>query len=296
MAQTHDTLIAATDFSAPAELAVARAANLARTLGWHLRLMHALGDGDWLARLAQALRGEFSVELARRTAGARLARERERLVGAGVDDVDYEVLEGTLPALLAQLLHEGEHGLVVMGAQGETGLREGLLGSTADRVLRAGALPVLLARRDPERSYRRVALATDFSASSLHAARLGLRLAPDATTYVLHALEVPPDRSLAFASATPETRQAFLREVHDQAFRQLQVFESSLGTGLAPTRAVREGPPAAVLAAFVEEAQIDLVVLGSRPRARWEANLLGSTALFATHRLPCDVLLVPGVA
>ena len=50
------------------------------------------------------------------------------------------------------------------------------------------------------------------------------------------------------------------------------------------------------LAAFVEEVEADLVVLGARPRGRWEANLLGSTALFATGRLGCDVLLVPGPA
>lgn len=296
MTSTPDVLIAATDFSEPAGLATERAATLARGLGWHLRLLHALGDGDWIERMAQGLKGEFSIELARRTAGSRLARERERLFEAGLSDVDYEVLDGTLPALLPQLLHEGERGLVVMGAQGETGLRQGLLGSTADRVLRAGALPVLLARQDGGQAYRRVALATDLGESSLQAAKLGLRLAPGAQVYLLHAIEVPPDRNLAFASASPEGREAFHRDAHDRAFRQLQAFEASLGVSPAPTRAVRKGPPAAVLAAFVEEAQIDLVVLGSRPRARWEANLLGSTALFATHRLPCDVLLVPGVA
>lgn len=296
MANQQDVLIAATDFSGPAGLAVDRAASLARGLDWHVRLLHALGDGDWLERMAQGLKGEFSVELGRRTAGSRLARERERLLDAGVADVDYEVLEGALPGLLPQLLHEGERGIVVMGAQGETGLRQGLLGSTADRVLRAGILPVLLARGEPGPAYRRVVLATDLGESSLQAAKLGLRLAPGAQVYLLHAIEVPPDRNLAFASASPEGREAFHRDAHDRAFRQLQAFEASLGVSPAPTRAVRKGPPAAVLAAFVEEAQIDLVVLGSRPRARWEANLLGSTALFATHRLPCDVLLVPGVA
>ncbi|ODS62174.1 MAG: hypothetical protein ABS41_10880 [Arenimonas sp. SCN 70-307] len=296
MTSASDVLIAATDFSEPAGLATERAAALARGLGWHLRLLHALGDGDWIERMAQGLKGEFSIELARRTAGSRLSRERERLLEAGVADVDYEVLDGTLPALLPQLLHEGERGVVVMGAQGETGLRQGLLGSTADRVLRAGALPVLLARQGGGQAYRRVALATDLGEPSLHAARLGLRLAPGADFHLLHAIEIPPDRNMAFAHARPETREAFHREARELALRRLQVFESALGLAVAPTRAVREGPPAAVLAAFVEEAQIDLVVLGSRPRARWEANLLGSTALFATHRLPCDVLLVPGVA
>ncbi len=295
MAPSPEIIIAATDFSDAAGLALERAAAIARGHRWRLRLLHALGDGDWLERLDQGLRGEFSVELARRAAGSRLARERERLLAAGVADVDYEVIEGTLPSLLPQVLHQGEHGVVVIGAQGETGFRQALLGSTADRVLRSGALPVLLARRDPGLPYRRVVLATDFSDASLRAARLGLALAAGAGFYLLHALELPPDRSLAFANASPETKEAFHHEARERANRQLQAFGARVGEGgVELTRAVREGPPAAVLSAFVEEAEIDLVVLGSRPRARWEANLLGSTALFATNGLPCDVLLVPG--
>lgn len=296
MNQGPGQLLVATDFSEAAGLALGRAAQLAREHGLPMHLVHALGDGDWLDRLARVSQGQFGEEVLRKSAGSRLARLREHCLSLDVAAVDYEVLQGPLHGALGELAQEHPDALLVMGARGSSSVREQLLGSTADRVLRAGVLPVLLVRREPA-PWRRVLLATDFSTASARAAGLGAALAPAASHFLLHACEPVPDRELAAASADAASLEAFHQGLLDQARHQVEAFMAGLPTRPASlTRAVREGPPAAVLAAFVEEAQIDLVVLGSRPRARWEANLLGSTALFATNRLPCDVLLVPGVA
>lgn len=284
---------AGTDFSEEAARALGRAALLAREHGQELHLLHALEEGDWLSRAVRYTHGQFNLELPRKAAGSRLARLREQLLADGVPSVEYEILEGPLHRLLPEIASERDCGVFVMGARGGGSFREELLGSTADRVLRSGALPVLLCRNDAS-PWRRVALATDFSAASLQAARLGLRLAPQASHYLLHACELPLVSDLAFANASAESREAYHREAWEEANRQIAEFAAALGpAGAASTRAPREGPPAAVLSAFVLEAGIDLVVLGARPRARWEANLLGSTALFASNRLGCDVLLVP---
>ena len=289
-----EQLLLGTDFSEASGHALARAIALAREHRLPLQLVHALGDGDWLARLARLTQGQFTEEVLRRSAGSRLARLRDACLKQGVATVDYEVVSGSLARVLPELVQDHGRCLFVMGAQGGGGLRGHLLGSTADRVLRAGVPPVLLARREALR-WRRVLLATDFSPSSAQAAALGAWLAPSADHYLLHANEPALDVELAAASAAPETLRAYHAAAADQANQALEAFQRRLPAPPASlTRAVREGPPAAVLSAFVEEAEIDLVVLGSRPRARWEANLLGSTALFATNRLTCDVLLVPG--
>lgn len=286
-------LYAGTDFSDEAARAVDRAAMLAREHRQELHLLHALEEGDWLSRVVRFTHGQFNTELLRKAAGSRLARLREQLVAGGVSPVDYEIVEGPLHRVLPEVASERDCGVFVMGARGGGSFREELLGSTADRVLRSGALPVLLCRSDV-RPWRRVAFATDFSKASLQAARLGLRLAPEASHYLLHACELPLVSDLAFANASEESRESYHREAWEEANRQIADFAAALGpAGAAITRAPREGPPAAVLSAFVLEAEIDLVVLGARPRARWEANLLGSTALFASNRLGCDVLLVP---
>jgi nucleotide-binding universal stress UspA family protein len=163
-------------------------------------------------------------------------------------------------------------------------------------VLRAGLLPVLMVRGKVEGAYSKVLLATDFSESSRQAAKLGLALSPTAAHYLLHANELPLDRELAFASLSDQALAAFRERARAESASALEAFAGGLGTAARKvTRAIREGSPSRVLEDFVEEAGIDLVVLGARPRARWEANLLGSTALFAVSGLPCDVLLVPGL-
>lgn len=286
-------LYAGTDFSGEAARAVERAALLAHEHKQELHLLHALEEGDWLSRVVRFTHGQFNLELLRKAAGSRLARLREQLVAGGVPQVEYEVVEGPLHRALPEIVHERDCGVFVMGARGGGSFREELLGSTADRVLRSGVLPVLLCRNEVQ-PWRRVALATDFSPASLQAAKLGLRIAPRASHYLLHACELPLVSDLAFANASAESREAYHHEAWEEASGQIAEFATALGpAGAAVTRAPREGPPAAVLSAFVLEAGIDLVVLGARPRARWEANLLGSTALFASNRLGCDVLLVP---
>src|SRR5690606_24614644 len=159
---------------------------------------------------------------------------------------------------------------------------------------RAGAMPGVLVRRAPGRPWSRVVLATDLSSASAHAARTALGLCPEAELFLLHAVDVPLDRDFAFASISAQARESFLHETRVQAANRLELFEQALGAqGRSITRAPREGRPQAVLAAFVAEVSADLVVVGARPRARWEANLLGGTAYHAVNRLGCDVLLVP---
>lgn len=289
-------ILVATDFSEPAGRALAAAVRLALEHRVGVHVVHALDEGDWLARVARLTHGHFNEELLRRAAGSRLARLADQLREAGVAPVETEILARPLHQSLADLVHDHPRSVLAMGDRGEGSLREGLLGSTADRVLRAGACPVLLCRREP-RPWRNIALATDFSPAAAQAARLGLALSPASTFYLLHACELVIDRGLAFANATEQTRLAYEQAAWDDASRQIEAFATGLGPPAAGViRAPRRGPPRAVLSAFVAEADIDLVVLGARARARWEANLLGSTALFASQRLGCDVLLVPGPA
>lgn len=292
---THpSSIIAATDLSQPASYAVRRAALLVTELGARLRLLHSTDEGDWLERWAVGSHAPISRELWRESTVAALAQACDGLSAKYKMPVDAEVVDEPLVTALDRLAQGSELAMVVIGAHGRRGVRESLLGSTADRLLRAGRLPVLLVRNEPRARYARVALGTDFSDASRLAAMLGMALTPGADHYLLHAYRLPLDRDLAFASRSAETLELYRSEVQSEAARDLASFAHALGpAGRGITRAPREGATAEVLRGFVEEMGIDLLVLGARPRARWEANLLGSTALFAVTGLPCDVLLVP---
>jgi len=288
-------IIVATDFSPASDRAVERAVRLASEHGSPLRLLHSTGEGDWLARWAERSHGVFSQESWRRSAASSLDGLRARIEAAGLGDVEAECCSEPLGKCLAHHVEHDAPGLLVIGSSGAGGVRRALLGATADRVLRTGLLPVLLVRRKVGGPYRNVVIATDFSEPAGHAAKMGLALAPEANHFLLHASELPIDRELAFAHMSKDALASFRERAQAESARALEDFAAGLGPAArAATRAAREGKASQVLEEFVNEADIDLVVLGARPRARWEANLLGSTALFAVNGLGCDVLLVPG--
>jgi nucleotide-binding universal stress UspA family protein len=133
-----------TDFSEGSRAALAMALELARPLGASLTLVHVyqipfypLPDGGAIIappETAAAIVGQAEAEL-RRT--AREAQRGNDLV------IDARTVEGVPFSQIVRLAEEGRYDLVVMGTHGRTGLGHLLLGSVAEKVVRASHIPVL---------------------------------------------------------------------------------------------------------------------------------------------------------
>lgn len=290
MSPTILRIIAATDFSAAAGVAMERAARLAHAHAAELLLVHALDRAGWLGLDGPGV----DLERVRRACDAALEGERTRLGALHGGSIRTAVLDAALHRALPSLLDDLPAELLVVGASGASQWPHALLGSTADRVLRAQLLPVLTVRGTSGIDYRRVALATDFSAAALNAARFGLALAPQATALLLHAGQAEFASTLAFAGVSPEQQEDYRRQAAQSAIRDLEAFADRLGEpGGRAIPALREGHPARVLADFVDEASIDLLVLGAESKSGIERGLLGSVSSHAANSLAIDVLVVP---
>lgn len=286
-----ERVLIATDFSECARRAADRGARLAARWRARLHLLHAVdtaataGDaGEW------ARRGQLRL---RQTLAAALERERERL--SAVAECTSALLEAPLHRSLPALLGPMGSDLLVMGAQGAAGWSGVLLGSTVERVLGAQAAPVLVARGPAATvGYTRVALATDFSATSETAARFALRLFPDATHLLLHVSEPLFDGTLAFAGVEQSLIEDYQRRAAQQAMADLEALAQRLGGAAGRVvPALRSGRPSQQIAAVVDESGIDLMVVGAQGKSRIEAGLLGSVGRHLASDLPCDVLVVP---
>lgn len=284
-------ILAATDFSAGANAALDRAAQLATATGAELLLLHALQHGGWMENVASGDTGLLRQPTIENIAAHALAAERERMASR-VPAVACELLTGPLHRELDGLLAQRPAQLLVMGAHGAGGWQDMLLGSTVDRVLRLHRIPLLLVRTRPDIPYARIAVATDFSAPSEIAARFALSTFADAAHMMLHAQEPEFYHSLAFAGEAEEVRHAYQAEEVRHAYAQLEDFTRRVGSERA-VPALRTGAPSRVLPQFVDEASIDLMVLGVSGRSAIERGLLGSVGRHAASGLPCDVLLVP---
>lgn len=134
-----------TDFSEGAEQARAEAVRLAQALGAELVLLHVAVDAplyrEGLADMSEVRRVfEAQREWARQALEERAAVCR----AAGVPTTGRLVVGVPHTEILAAA-REGVD-LVVMGTEGRGGLERFLLGSVADRVVRAASCPVLTVR------------------------------------------------------------------------------------------------------------------------------------------------------
>jgi nucleotide-binding universal stress UspA family protein len=89
------------------------------------------------------------------------------------------------------------------------------------------------------------------------------------------------------APALSETFAALEDEAHDEARNLLD------HRGLSWSFSVRLGRPAEVLLNFLQEANVELIVVGSRGQGLASRSILGSTATELVNLSPVAVLVVP---
>ncbi len=78
---------------------------------------------------------------------------------------------GSAHGAITRASMEGHADLIVIGVGESHSLRERILGSTADRVIRAAAMPVLVVRKPTTGAYQKIVVAVDFSQQSAAALR-----------------------------------------------------------------------------------------------------------------------------
>ena len=136
-ATSFDTVLAPTDGSDPSRAAEDHAVDIASTYG---AALHALGvvETAALGPDVRSLAVDSLEEAAQRAVDGLLARAEE----AGVDATGH-VEEGTPHAEILAAIDEYGVDLVVMGTHGRSGIEQFVLGSVAEKVVRAAEVPVL---------------------------------------------------------------------------------------------------------------------------------------------------------
>jgi nucleotide-binding universal stress UspA family protein len=212
------------------------------------------------------------------------------------------VKAGTAAAEIARCGASVKAELIVMGRCGLRALRDVFLGSTAERVIRRGKLPVLAVRLRPRTPYRRpaIALDTDQAAHSSLALLLRVFPPPRPLVTVIHAFD-GPYQGLAYLNLALEDAVEYQDEYRQEALQDIdQLLTSSLvrlkiAPGDAPLwrKHVRYGSPRAVIEKAVQQGDNDLLVLGTRGHSGVAHAFLGTLAGDVLRKVACDVLVVP---
>jgi nucleotide-binding universal stress UspA family protein len=286
-------ILAATDLSAPARHAVARAALIAREAGARLALQHVVsvsaldelrqllepGAGDLQQRLLDEVGDELQAlagEIAQRYG---TAAELRLTVGTVLDEI-----VGHADAIDA--------GLLVLGARGAGFLRELLIGSTTERVLRKTTRPLLVVKQIAHEPYRRALVPVDFSPRSRAAVELAQALAPQAEIVLVHAFAVPFEGKLRYAGVE-ESALASLR-VNAKREATARMNELVADAGVDPERVRRivlHGEASTRILEQEQEQDCDLIVIGKRGHGALGELLLGSVTKHILAQSAGDVLV-----
>ena len=265
-------VVCLTGLSPEGAVAETHAAQLVQASGAFLTLFHVSDTG-----LGYAPESKAQVNTMQ-TAAERLARatlEGEAPTGVSRARRQVVVVRGSATAATMAAAVRRLGGDVVVMAPHDRGILSRSLGfslteATVDRL--EGAVPVLCARGEA-RPYRRILVATDFSAASRRSFRLAARLAAlfGATVTVLHAVA----DAAAGQGALASLRRFIPREL----------------AHLTPRLVVQAGEPCAVILSAADAMDADLVVLSTRGRDSLRDALLGTHAQRVIRHASCPVLV-----
>ncbi|EJN58734.1 universal stress protein [Halogranum rubrum] len=184
--------------------------------------------------------------------------------------------------------------LVVMGTHGRTGLQRFLLGSVAERVLRAASAPVLTVHLDGETetpSYDDVLVPTDGSEGSTAALEHALVLAA-ATGGRVHVVSVVDSRALSGGFESGPALPSIRTHLEAYARESVETFRNrATDAGVDSTGTVAVGLPADEIRAFAED-NADLVVMGTHGRTGLERVIFGSVTERVVRTTAVPVLTV----
>jgi nucleotide-binding universal stress UspA family protein len=136
----------------------------------------------------------------------------------------------------------------------------------------------------------RILLAVDQTGSSDHAAAEAITRARANGAELLVLSVVEPDNL-----ALPGGRSRRVDQERDRLTAGArEIVRRARISGIAATWLVWEGDPAEAILDASRSEDVDLIILGSRPRTNLRRLILGSVSSEVARRARCEVLVVPG--
>ncbi|MDA3942253.1 MAG: universal stress protein [Bacteroidetes bacterium] len=252
------------DFSEESERAARYALKLAAYMKADIRLMHAWFPVSsehfaWGEMYAMQSDIETQMKAAEAEAAEKLNLMQKELKKQirqssikGVD-VDYDLLRGNPSDAISAVAHHFKPGLIVMGTKGKHRFQRGFFGSTTQRAISKGKIPVLaIPPSYDENSFdrtQRLLYVTNFDNSDFDSlSRLKAFIRPfNAKIYCLH---VHQQGSMV----VDETRMRAMRNYFNDRFQNFDI-----ECGLLQSKDVLEG-----IESFIETNRIDVLALTAR--------------------------------
>jgi len=288
-------ILVPTDFSDSALLALEHGIFLTKKFDGELVLLH-------VAELPTITIHDFPsdlFELAREGGMDRMGELLEKQEVA-LPPVKRVVLAGTPSEPAADVIVEyaktNEVDFIVMGTHGRRGMRRLLLGSVTEEVVRRSPCPVLTTRTHKDAwslpRADRILVPVDFGSSTRQIIGVASRMAEHygAAITLAHVVNLEYYPYYGFGSdAYPEIKNSMIEASEEKL---IELATELQGAGLDVSWKTIKGHPAAALRQLAEEADIDLIVIGSHGRSGFDRAMVGSVSEKVLRSAHCPVMIV----
>lgn len=287
-----ESILVTTDFSDAANQALQRAALIATQHQARLTLLHVVdpsalkGPRTWFSSAAGI---DHKVAVAQ----AALGRLAARLAGRHDLHVTQVVQVGRPLEHICRMTDEAD--LLVFGTKRVNPLRNLLLGTPTEQLLRLVRRPVLVAKRAAQDNYQCVLVAVNLDADPMAMLRSAGALAPAASLHALHALSTRRMDRMRASNVPERVIQEVGGSERLRGMAKLRAMLRSTGLGDAQA-AVDHGDPSRLTLDKQQQLSADLIVLGKDGQSALCNFLLGSVAQRILASAPCDILIMPKVA
>ena len=203
-----------------------------------------------------------------------------------------------------EIIHQVEraqHDLLVIGTRTRSGLQRMLFGSTAIKLLRRCPCPIWVTKHGHGGRQLNTLIATALRSSETDTLRLGVGVGSlmRQPVHVLHVVEYPLDYLWGTVHQDSE-REAYHRKLRADAEQmlndQLRHYNpEAAGVNLQTHIAEGLGIADVAIQRFIEDHEIDLLVMGTVGRGGMEGLLIGNTAERLLPEVDCSILAVKPV-
>lgn len=293
----YDRIVIAVDGSDEARRAARRGLQLAQVFDATVDILSVVEQS--------ALRlTETSAEKTRlKGRGQDILKEIEELASELDHPVTTALSEGKPAVQISEYADKQDTDLIVVGRQGLTGLGRRLLGGVTEQVLHHSDVPVLVVPDghedgELEVGYSQVLITTDGSENAEVAIPHGIAIARryDSTVHALYVVDLQSAAGVFHAGGLePKFIERLDASGQDAVDSVAATIEASVATLLVKPAVEQtasfEGA-AAGIREYVEEHDIDLIVMGSHGRSNLKRQLLGSVASTVLRTVDIPVLVV----
>ena len=228
--------------------------------------------------------------------------EIEELASELGHPVTTTLTEGKPAVQISEYAAEQDADLIVVGRQGLTGLGRRLLGGVTEQVLHRSDVPVLVVPGEDdaemEADYTRVLITTDGSENADVAIPHGIAIARryDSDVHVLNVVDLQAAGGVFNAGGLEkefiERLDARGQDAVDSVATKIEDSAPDLTVETAVERTSSFEGAAAGVREYVEENDVDLVVMGSHGRSNLQRQLIGSVASTVLRTVDVPVLVV----